>query len=451
MKNVKLPKNALRFNETLYMEFSDDESERASMMAYSGQPMEHPIIGKLAVDVSGIKFVYSSIPILEEHDEFRKIGFSSKPDLSGDQVYFKDITLLDNEYAQEFKKNARKGFPYQASIAFYPKKVERIEEGAKAQVNGYELKGPALIFRETTFRESSVVAFGMDHKTNSQTQGNENLEVLLSDKEADMVERIFQETDSQEKMEFASLTNPRTPKYDGTEDSPPWGSIKKSLEAYKEAFGYGDADWHNWNEAPAEFRNKAASTSFAGDADADVFGEGVYYPAVNPKTMNLNRGGVLAAQKYAASEGHDAVANKADQLYKKIWGKEKENSMSQEDLEAKLKEYDEKFEQQKSELEVMRKDKIQTELSQKLSNEDIEWIMKFYDRLGETQLHEIADKVHQAQKTIDDLGKAQGSEDPPSEPQEPTFKEISEYAEKHGISHEQAMRDVYKQYHDKKE
>lgn len=455
MATAKIPKSALRFSDELHVEFAEDDSKKASMLAYSGKPMRHPLFGNLVVDVSGIKFQSSRIPILEDHEEDKKIGFSGKPSTENNIVQFDDITLLDNEVAQEFYKNAAKGFPYQASISFYPKKVEKVEEGASAEVNGFTQKGPAIIFRESMFRESSVVTFGMDHRTSSIPQSEDTVSVVLSDSSAEILNSYFRsetaDEDNDNSEDFASLDNPRTPTYNETETSPSWGDVDKSFQGYKKAFGYGDADWNDWNDAPSDFRKKAAATSFAGDANAETFDKGVYYPAVNPSTKNLNKDGVLAAERYAKQNGHTKVANKARSLYDKEFGEkeQKEHDMSEEiqDYQNKLKEYEQKLAEYDQRFEQMQRDKTQTELSQKLGEENVAFVMKFYDKLSPEELHEVADKIKQLHDIVNELGQSKGSESGGGDDtqKEPAFAEIQKYAQDHGLSFMDATKEIYKQ------
>ncbi len=193
---LKVPKSALTFSEDLSVNFSaTDDIKYASMLGYSGKPMEHWLFGKLVVDVEGIDFNKPRIPILEDHDHRKKIGWSQKPNTANHQVNFENIRLLSNDTAENFHANATEGFPYQASISFYPKKIEELTQNAKAKVNGYEVQGPALIFRESIFRESSVVTFGMDHRTHSKPLSDEEkVAVNFSEADAEIIQKFLQPT-----------------------------------------------------------------------------------------------------------------------------------------------------------------------------------------------------------------------------------------------------------------
>ena len=198
MTEENIKSTVIGFSENLHIDFDEEgDVRKASMLGYSGKPMEHPWFGQIIVDVAGIDFRHPRIPILEDHDGDKKIGFADKVDLEKNQVYFDEITVLDNEIANEFYNNAKKGFPYQASISIYPKKIEELaDDKAFAEVNGYKVKGPGIIFRESVFRESSVVTFGMDHRTNTEAY-NEALPTLsLSEADAKTIKNFLKKEET---------------------------------------------------------------------------------------------------------------------------------------------------------------------------------------------------------------------------------------------------------------
>lgn len=168
-----IPKTALQFQEPcdFVVNFAEkDGGEKVvtsfSMDAYSGKIIKgHWMWGDLAIDVSGLTFNGSKIPILEDHNTDKKIGIASKPDLSDNKVNFSEIKLLSNLDAQNVAQNLKDEFPYQASISVKPLLVERLAEDQSVEVNGYTMKGPGTIFRKALFRESSVCVFGYDHRT----------------------------------------------------------------------------------------------------------------------------------------------------------------------------------------------------------------------------------------------------------------------------------------------
>ena len=167
----KVPKAACSFAEDseFNLQFSENDLQKLeafSMTAYSGKIIKnHWMWGDLAIDVEGITAAQSKLPILEQHDSALKLGYSTKPDISGKTVFFPQIKLLDNEDADKFAKNLISGFPYQASLSVRPSLIEEFNEGETAEVNGYKMKGPGTIFRKSILKEASACVFGYDPKT----------------------------------------------------------------------------------------------------------------------------------------------------------------------------------------------------------------------------------------------------------------------------------------------
>ena len=338
MAEAKIPKNILDFSEDLHIDFDESDGKRtATMLGYSGKPMNHPFIGDLVVDVSGISFNNKVIPILEEHEEERKIGYSKKPKTENNQVYFDDITLLTNSFANEFYQNSKDGFPYQASISFYPKKIERVEEGAKSEVNGYTQKGPALIFRESVFRESSVCTFGMDHRTSSVAQSDQNIAIEMTQESADIIQELFE-------------------------------NQQNHIE------GESDMTQQTTNEANAS---------------------------------------------------------------------QKQNDTSA--LETQLKEAQDQIKSYSDQLSQMQKHSTKQELATKLSSEDADFLMKFYDKLEQSEMNELADKIKSFTDKINELGASQGSSDQTPSNSEPSVEEVKVYADQNNLSFMEANKALYEQ------
>jgi len=173
MEKLNLPKGAMRLVahgcHANLLEAADGESEKMAMTVYSGGLIEgHWYWGRLGIDLKGIKFDRDKYPILENHDTDRKIGFSKRPTVEGALKLSPDsVSFVDTEASREFRKTAKEGFPFQASMYAIPKRIEWVEEGATSEFNGLSLSGPGAIWRECLFQESSVCVFGWDSKTQS--------------------------------------------------------------------------------------------------------------------------------------------------------------------------------------------------------------------------------------------------------------------------------------------
>ena len=193
MGEKQVPKGALRFVDEghgcqAFVDF-DGSGEgavpRLSMVGYSGKIIKgHWYWGDLAIDLEGMKFEESKYPILENHNTDRKVAFMSKPVVNeaGQLVAPDNAKLLDTEAAEEFVKLSKQGFPYQSSISAKPLVVEKLDEGAKAEVNGFTMKGPATIWRQSKFREMSVCVFGWDNKTSASAFSKEPIDIDYEEK-----------------------------------------------------------------------------------------------------------------------------------------------------------------------------------------------------------------------------------------------------------------------------
>jgi hypothetical protein len=168
-ETVKLQKNALCFSEgTAKLAAPEEGKERLLQMeAYSGGIIkDHFWWGDLAIDVSGMKMT-GKIPILQDHDTSKKVGFGKFAADEKCRVVPTDSKFLDTEFANEFIKLSDEGFPYQASIYARPTKIQRLMEKEEAEVNGFTMKGPGTIWRESVLKECSIVTFGADPNTKS--------------------------------------------------------------------------------------------------------------------------------------------------------------------------------------------------------------------------------------------------------------------------------------------
>lgn len=190
-KNQTIPVAATSFTDSEAFAKIDSEGN-VDILAYSGKPFQHWYWDNFAIDVSGGEFPQKFYPILEQHDVTRKVGFSTKPLTDNNQLTIKNMSFLENDESEEFQKNSKAGFPYQASIQGRPKILEHVEEGESADVNGYKLKGPGTIWRKWTYMETSVCVFGADANTRSKalslTEGGDEIEVEVIGREKSWAE-----------------------------------------------------------------------------------------------------------------------------------------------------------------------------------------------------------------------------------------------------------------------
>ncbi len=193
----KIPSASLCFKDSegfAKLEFTEEDGEKKSpqlsIVGYSGKMIKnHWWWGDLMMDVDGMKPMKIPMPILEDHDTGKKIGFAKKVTMDDHMVKIMPAhsVMVDTEHSQEFVKLAKQGFPYEASLRVVPKKIEKLEEGTTGESNGQKVKGPCTIFRECELKEVSVCVFGWDSKSNATALSEE---VLL---EAELINHLEDE------------------------------------------------------------------------------------------------------------------------------------------------------------------------------------------------------------------------------------------------------------------
>jgi len=149
---------------------SEQPIEKLYMRIYSGLPITgHWWWGTCAIDLTGGRYESDRYPILKDHDPEKIIGSTGQPVVKTDGLWVDPDTTIfcDTPESIEFRARSKEQFPFQASIHFEPLKIEELEKGAFANVNGYNLEGPAHIVREWKFKEASACVFGWDSHTQS--------------------------------------------------------------------------------------------------------------------------------------------------------------------------------------------------------------------------------------------------------------------------------------------
>jgi len=190
-EDKQVPKGALRFVDEghdcqAFVDLKeDDKPPKLKMVAYSGKTIKgHWYWGDLTIDTSGFQFTDSKYAVLENHDTDRKVAFMGKPVVTEDHQLLANpnAKFVETEAAKEFIKLSQQGFPYQSSMSVRPTKVERLEEGTEAEVNGFKVEGPHSIFRACKFREMSVCVFGWDSKTSARAFSKELVDLQYEEK-----------------------------------------------------------------------------------------------------------------------------------------------------------------------------------------------------------------------------------------------------------------------------
>ena len=144
---------------------SSTEKRRFQMLAHTGKVVSR-WWGNLVLDMDGAQFK-QKLALLKDHYTSAPLGFSTKIERTkrGLEATGK---MLSNAQADEVIRYSREGFPWQASLMAVPQKLENVEAGVSAMVNGREVLGPMTIFREWTMHELTLTTLGADDDTETQ-------------------------------------------------------------------------------------------------------------------------------------------------------------------------------------------------------------------------------------------------------------------------------------------
>jgi hypothetical protein len=128
--------------------------------------------GDIVIDIEGIKPTRKDVFALYNHNRYEAAGFTNFIGVEGDLLIVKGVFLegdKDTEPTATMVKNRMaQGAPMQCSGGFVPLKVEILEAGTKAIVNGVKHDGPKTIFRETDIVEASFCEMGWFQNSNAK-------------------------------------------------------------------------------------------------------------------------------------------------------------------------------------------------------------------------------------------------------------------------------------------
>ena len=141
----------------------DGQLRQFLITAYTGKPLE-TWFGQVVFDIKGIA-TKDKIPVLREHKRDRVVG-SGKSFSDDKNLYVKGEFSQVTADSREVQDLADEGYPWQASVAIWPRVVEVLESSnVKRSVNGREITGPAEIWKESDVGEVSFVSLGRDDDT----------------------------------------------------------------------------------------------------------------------------------------------------------------------------------------------------------------------------------------------------------------------------------------------
>jgi len=171
---------------------ADAKTAPIKMVARSGRVLNHWWWGRVAHDLGGMTLHKKRLCIDYCHYDTEVIGylnrFNQEPDTEGVPALVASGALVpfkDSDRATEIIHKAKAGVPYEASIDFEggdpgDTVIEEVAEGMTAEVNGYKVDGPAMIFRKWALRGVAVCPYGADMHTESQLSGRADAQTTVT-------------------------------------------------------------------------------------------------------------------------------------------------------------------------------------------------------------------------------------------------------------------------------
>lgn len=162
------PRDAFAF-QAAPLAFAAEEGgqRRLQGVAYSGELIApHSYWGAVIFDLASLELP-ERVPVLVDHDRAQRAGWASLA-VRGGALEITEGRLLQNATGQAVGQDADDGFPWQMSVHIEPARIEEIQVGTSATVNGRAVTGPAFVFRQSRIREVTLTPTGADHRTSAQ-------------------------------------------------------------------------------------------------------------------------------------------------------------------------------------------------------------------------------------------------------------------------------------------
>src|SRR5262245_1527612 len=136
--------------------------------AYTGAAMRldgfgHPVV----VDLAGLAVPTKRFPTLRQHDPERIVGYTDEATTSAQRLRVSGHLTAATDAGREALTLADEGFPWQVSLGADVGKMEFVDKGVTAKVNGRNFDGPCYVARATSLRECSLVPLGADVGTSA--------------------------------------------------------------------------------------------------------------------------------------------------------------------------------------------------------------------------------------------------------------------------------------------
>lgn len=175
---TKAPRKAFAFNampvafrDTAGDERANPKEHRVTVQARTPGVVDHWFWGRICHDMAGLRHK-DRIPFDWRHDPDEILGYADEFDAGdkGLQLGGPLQSIKEGDRASEVIHRGTGGQPYDASIYWdeWDNKLEFLDEGFVATVNGQTVEGPCVIVREWTLRGCAITPYGVDHTTHTK-------------------------------------------------------------------------------------------------------------------------------------------------------------------------------------------------------------------------------------------------------------------------------------------
>lgn len=227
-----IPASYFQLSHQLPTKWIDDDADDNGRIAFRMRARSsEPVIWwgwKLYHDFEGMNHK-PVIPIDFMHMDHESIGFGDTFEVGDEGLDVAGMLTPDDDdpadYCKKLVRRGRNGVPYEASIYFGgPMVTEEVDEGMTATVNGEEIEGPAIIFRQWTLKAVAVCPHGKDSNTSTQFRSADDELISLTFSEtpvtkAKLSDAVKQPGDNKPGKKQTDDTPPADPKLSATPDS----------------------------------------------------------------------------------------------------------------------------------------------------------------------------------------------------------------------------------------
>lgn len=149
-------------------------SSPVSIVARTGGVADQLFWGRCVHDFAGMS-APAVIPLDYMHDPEQIVGFASQIDATSGSLNITGViqSTRPGDRAEDVLLRSKAGTPYQASIlmGWNDYLSEDLPAGATAEVNGQQINGPVVIFRQWSLRGVAICPYGADAGTSIGLDG----------------------------------------------------------------------------------------------------------------------------------------------------------------------------------------------------------------------------------------------------------------------------------------